>query len=96
MKLFTVDWFSNNNERWKKYFKKLRTVPIQALEIGSFEGKSAIWALDNILIHPDSYITCIDNFSLKRHGNRQFYSAVIRRHFKENTKDYAHKLTLIE
>lgn len=96
MKRYTVDWFGNNEERWKKQFKKLKKIPIQALEIGSFEGMSAIWALDNILTHPESHITCIDNFSLKKHGQQHFYPAVIKRHFNENTHDYRNKLTLIE
>jgi predicted O-methyltransferase YrrM len=96
MTRYTVDWFSNNEERWKKHFKRLRDIPIKALEIGSFEGRSAIWALENILAHPDSHITCIDNFSLKKHGNQQFYPSVVRRHFEENTKEFSHKINLIE
>ncbi len=96
MKKYTTDWFSNNEERWNKYFKRLRKVPLQALEIGSFEGRSAIWALENILTHPDSKITCIDDFSLKKHVNQRFLPAVVKRHFLENTKEYGNKIELIE
>lgn len=32
------------------------------LEVGSFEGRSAIWFLQNILIHPSSTVTCVDIF----------------------------------
>ena len=96
MKRYTVDWFSNNEERWLKYFKKLKDVPIKALEIGSFEGRSAVWMLENILTHPDSYLTCIDDFSLKQHGRRRFYATSIKKHFIENTKDFTGKLSLIE
>ncbi len=32
------------------------------LEIGSFEGSSALWFLENILTHPSSRITCVDMF----------------------------------
>lgn len=32
------------------------------LEIGSFEGRSAIWFLQNILTGPDSSLTCVDRF----------------------------------
>jgi predicted O-methyltransferase YrrM len=32
------------------------------LEVGSFEGRSAIWFLDNVLTHPTATITCVDPF----------------------------------
>lgn len=96
MKRYTVDWFTNNEERWLESFKHFKSIPIKALEIGSFEGRSAVWALENILTHPDSHITCIDDYSLKQHGNQHFYPSVVKRHFEENTKEYAHKVTLIE
>lgn len=32
------------------------------LEIGSFEGRSAIWLLENILTDPTSRITCVDTW----------------------------------
>ena len=38
---------------------------IHALEIGSYEGFSAIWQLENILTDPTSTITCIDIFDDK-------------------------------
>lgn len=96
MERYTVDWFSNNEERWSKYFKKLSSIPIRALEIGSFEGKSAVWALENILTHPQSHITCIDNFSLHKHAGRRFYPSVIKKHFLENTEKYGGKIELVE
>lgn len=32
------------------------------LEIGSHEGRSAIWFVQNLLIHPDSRLTCVDTW----------------------------------
>lgn len=32
------------------------------LEIGSYEGGSAIWFLDNVLTAPDATLTCVDPF----------------------------------
>ena len=32
------------------------------LEIGSYEGRSAVWFLENILTHPTSRLVCIDPF----------------------------------
>ncbi|MBU2259628.1 class I SAM-dependent methyltransferase [Patescibacteria group bacterium] len=72
---FTADWFSNQIPIWEEHLSDLRGKPsIRFLEIGSFEGRSTCWLLDNILTHPDSIITCIDTFSelkkeqLEKHG----------------------------
>ena len=32
------------------------------LEIGSFEGSSAVYFSDNLLDHPDAELTCVDPF----------------------------------
>jgi predicted O-methyltransferase YrrM len=32
------------------------------LEIGSFEGRSTVWFLDNVLTHPSATIVCVDTF----------------------------------
>jgi predicted O-methyltransferase YrrM len=59
---FSVDWFSANVTEWKKFLTGYGT-PIKALEIGSFEGLSTVWMLENVLTHEDSHITCIDPFT---------------------------------
>lgn len=33
------------------------------LEIGSYEGRSAVWFLENILTHPTARIVCVDLFT---------------------------------
>ncbi len=46
---------------------------IAVLEIGTFEGRSAEWMLDNLLTHPESTLTVIDTFA----GSfEQFYQSV--------------------
>lgn len=62
---FSVDWFTNNIEHWDKYLKKYKGEKVRALEIGSYEGRSTIWLLENILTHKDAKIDCIDNFIKK-------------------------------
>lgn len=37
---------------------------MQALEVGSFEGRSATWLLENLLTHPNSHLTCVDTFEM--------------------------------
>lgn len=60
---FTTDWFIENLPTWEQYLIHLANQPeINVLEIGSWEGMSACWLLDNILTHESSRITCIDTF----------------------------------
>lgn len=59
---FTNDWFSGNIPTWSEYLGPLKNKPVTALEIGSYEGRSAKWLLENILTHENATITCIDTF----------------------------------
>jgi|GEM_PF-1843227 len=64
--VFSLLSFYVNIPDWENHLKELKGKPnIHALEIGSFEGFSAIWQLENILTHPTSTITCIDIFDDK-------------------------------
>ena len=51
------DWFSDNMNIWKNYLSVLKE--IKYLEIGSFEGRSAVFMgeLDNV-----KEVTCVDSF----------------------------------
>jgi len=58
------DWFSWHSERWGAWFAGLRGRPgVRALEIGSFEGRSALWLLENVLDGPGSWLECVDPYS---------------------------------
>lgn len=58
---FTQDWFTHNIPIWRRHLQPLAGIPeFQVVEIGSFQGMSACWLLDNILTHPTAKITCID------------------------------------
>ncbi|MEG4027521.1 MULTISPECIES: tetratricopeptide repeat protein [unclassified Microcoleus] len=58
---FTQDWFTHNIPIWKRHLQEFTgIVDFQVVEIGSFQGMSACWLLDNILTHPTAKITCID------------------------------------
>ncbi len=56
---YTENWFAD----FPQGFFDERTNPkdeLHFLEIGSYEGKSTVWFLDNLLHHAKSTITCID------------------------------------
>jgi len=60
---FTEDWVTPHANLWREQLKHLKGKPnIHALEIGSFEGRSALWFLENILTDATSTITCVDLF----------------------------------
>lgn len=54
---FTDDFFSRHICIWEDLFSQLK--PERAIEIGSYEGRSAQWLLDNI---PRLKLTCIDTW----------------------------------
>ena len=64
--IFSVDWFSNNIPRWEQYLKPLAGKKLTALEIGTYEGRSAIWLLENVLVHPACKLHVVDHF-LNKH-----------------------------
>jgi predicted O-methyltransferase YrrM len=58
---FTSDWASHNYSNWEKWFAGYRDQPdVRILEIGSFEGRSAVWFLKNVLTHPTAQLVCVD------------------------------------
>ena len=54
------DWFSRKRPKFKRGLSPYRDAPSKFLEVGSLEGRSATWLLDNILTHPESHLTCVD------------------------------------
>jgi hypothetical protein len=59
---FTQDWLGPRAEWWQPVLQPYIGTPARMLEVGSFEGRSATWFLDNILTHPDARIVCVDTF----------------------------------
>lgn len=65
---FTTDWVSKKARNWSKYTAHLRDQPVRVLEIGSWEGRSAIMFLELL---PLSRITCVETFEgSDEHRNR--------------------------
>ena len=61
--VYTRDWHSHNIANWNQYLSPLMGLSnINALEIGTFEGRSAIWLLEHVFTDPSASITCIDLF----------------------------------
>lgn len=60
---FSVDWFLGVVGKWREILLPLKDKQLNVLEIGSFEGMSSAWLLDNILTNEKSKITCVDPFT---------------------------------
>lgn len=60
---FTVNTFTPRIPSWTKHLGEFKGKPgISYLEIGTFEGRSALWMVENIFTHPTSKLTIIDAF----------------------------------
>ena len=60
---FREDYVSGWTKLWAQFMEPFcGKQHVTFLEIGSFEGRSAIWFLENVLTHPTSKIVCLDCF----------------------------------
>lgn len=64
MSVFTKpDWHASHHAVWSSVVKPLMpNREIRWLEIGSLEGRSAVWTLDNLL-NPGDELVCVDVFA---------------------------------
>jgi predicted O-methyltransferase YrrM len=81
---FTTDWFGRYASYWRELFASQGWRPGVArtvIEIGSYEGKSALWVLENLLQHPQSRLHCVDTFHDREKPDsywRRFEANVLR------------------
>ena len=74
---FINNWFSENIPIWEKHLKSFaHKAGSQALEIGSYQGMSACWLLDNILTDASARLVCVDLFCSPWH--EQFDSNMLK------------------
>ncbi len=63
---FSQDWFTGHIPNWKLLLGEFAGKPgLQFCEVGSFEGRSAVWLLQNILTDPTARLMCIDTFAFR-------------------------------
>lgn len=61
---FTADWVGKKVDIWKDVLAPYVGQPnVHALEIGSFEGRSACWFLDNVLTGEGATLDCVDSWA---------------------------------
>jgi hypothetical protein len=72
---FSVNTFTARIPSWTRHLGEFKGKPgIHYLEIGTFEGRSALWMAENIFTHPTSKLTIIDAFL--EHNYKRFLANV--------------------
>ncbi len=89
---FTQDFFSMHIPNWTKWFESAKGNPVTVLEIGSFEGRSAVWMLENALDHPDSSLTCVDTWQGSQSTLAASQNDDIFARFNNNIASHSHKV----
>lgn len=93
---FTHDWFSHNLPIWKELIPLFKDRPVNALEIGSFEGYSAVWMLQNLLLHPKSHLTCVDPFTGNEEHSEEQISPIYKLFVRNVLFNHGEKVTLVK
>lgn len=99
-KIYTQDWFDRCIPSWSKYLGSFKGVPnLTFLEVGSYEGRSTCWLMDNILTDPSSSILCFDLFdgcSLQGVWSKELYDRYnmteVFNNFLNNTAEYGDRV----
>lgn len=81
-KEFTTDWMSKKVPRWHRFLQSMRDKPVDILEVGSFEGRSAVFLLNYL---PLSQLTCID-----------FFKGPLEPRFDANLAEFGSRLTKLK
>jgi len=91
--IFLQDYFSSNIPNWTEWFAKhIIASPIEALEIGAWQGGSTTWLLDKIISRRGGRLTSIDTFegSSEHMGWISNQSMKIEEIFDHNVKATGH------
>lgn len=96
MKKFTKTWFAKHDFSLVRDESGFTNKEINILEIGSFEGLSACWMLDN---YPNSTIDCVDVFDMnffKSQCPRIEFEEDYNKLFDKNTEGYGSRVRKIK
>jgi predicted O-methyltransferase YrrM len=96
-KSFSIDWTSWHFPNWLRLLRRYRGRPTRVIEIGSWEGRSALFFLNYL---PHARIVCIDTFAGgKDHLDSRDYRSLLRRverRFDANTREFGPRVRKIK
>jgi predicted O-methyltransferase YrrM len=94
---FSADWTSHNIPVWLAVLARLRMHPLRILEIGCYEGRSAVFWME---FFPHARLTVVDAFTGPQyHAEEQAYLAqlpFIEQRFDKNTAPYGSRVTKLK
>lgn len=91
---FTNDWFEITGiKNFEQHLYQFKDCLVSFLEIGTYEGRAAVWLLNNILTHHDSCLTVIDTFGGSIEHSKKQTKNLLRK-FLENTMPYKEKIRI--
>jgi predicted O-methyltransferase YrrM len=86
---FLEDWFSMHAPVWTRLWREIR--PSKVLEIGSFEGRSTVWLIENLTHGEKNSIYCIDNWQQGAEGYLPYTMSEIEKRFRANVEQARRK-----
>ena len=96
-KSFSIDWTSWHFPNWLRLLRRYRGRPTRVIEIGSWEGRSALFFLNYL---PPARIVCIDTFAGgQEHLESRDYRSLLRRverRFDANTREFGPRVQKIK
>jgi predicted O-methyltransferase YrrM len=96
-KSFSSDWTTWHFPTWNEFLQPLRSAPVRVLEIGSWEGRSALFFLNYFA---DSHIVCVDTFGGNvEHLRNPHFAALVpeaERHFDANLAGFGARVEKIK
>lgn len=90
------DWHSVHIPMWKEHLAPLLDGRrVNGLEIGSYEGRSSCWILENMMKHPLSHLVCVDPWD-GRHDIEGLKTVEARSLFQVNVDEWGDKVTALK
>ena len=59
---FNYDWFTSHIPRFAEILGEFKGKPATGLEVGTHEGRSCVWLMENILTNAESRLIVVDVF----------------------------------
>jgi predicted O-methyltransferase YrrM len=88
--MFTVDWTTWNVRYWQPIFSSHKFTPSNVLEIGSFEGRTTCWLLDN---YAEANVTCVDTWEGSEEHDQSMKDGLFDR-YSSNVKRFGERVTV--
>jgi predicted O-methyltransferase YrrM len=96
-KTFSTDWSSPHFPTWESLLRGRRNETLKVLEIGSWEGRSAVFFL---AFFRNGHVTCVDTFegSVEHHAKEKWSAALpqIEARFDSNLAEFSGRFEKIK